>query len=277
MHHRLSLDWNHWEASLIFRRQVSMSASVLVPHKTPAIEHAYVSSSHNHPQNLHSSAAHAWICVEWKYTCASMLSSISPWASTSTAMSRKIWCKSSKLRSSSLTASCRSWISAKVSITCNSGKSQSAEFAAGLGLLNFHKKSSSKIPRKQPGNRLLWMINYAEGISVANYDSLIIRQARWSVRRWFAQGNIRGHRKAHVTSALLKYGLLEDAFTFACLNHAINLISWSFLSCHCVHSSLYNLSAHYKTLTTISLFPKSTPWSLLIKSWAPWRLNKQVL
>ena len=51
-------------------------------------------------------------------TCCSMLSSISPWASTSTAMSRKIWCSSIRLFSSSFTASCRSLISAKVSNTC---------------------------------------------------------------------------------------------------------------------------------------------------------------
>mmetsp|Transcript_668 Transcript_668/g.1939 ORF Transcript_668/g.1939 Transcript_668/m.1939 type:complete len:261 (-) Transcript_668:244-1026(-) len=47
-----------------------------------------------------------------------MLSSISPWASTSTAMSMKIWCKSSSDRSRSCTASCRSRISAMVSATC---------------------------------------------------------------------------------------------------------------------------------------------------------------
>jgi len=39
------------------------------------------------------------------YAPASMLSNISPCASTSTLMSRKIWCSSSSLRSSSFTAS----------------------------------------------------------------------------------------------------------------------------------------------------------------------------
>ena len=51
-------------------------------------------------------------------TCASILSSISPCASTKTAISRKIWCRSSRLRSNSFTASWRSWISARVSIAC---------------------------------------------------------------------------------------------------------------------------------------------------------------
>jgi len=41
--------------------------------------------------------------------------SCSPWASTRTAISRKIWCNSSRFFSISFTVSCRSWISRMVS------------------------------------------------------------------------------------------------------------------------------------------------------------------
>ncbi len=48
-------------------------------------------------------------------TWDSMSLSCSPWASTRTAISRKIWCNSSKFFSISFTVSCRSWISRMVS------------------------------------------------------------------------------------------------------------------------------------------------------------------
>uniref|UniRef100_A0A0A8Z951 Uncharacterized protein n=1 Tax=Arundo donax TaxID=35708 RepID=A0A0A8Z951_ARUDO len=53
-------------------------------------------------------------CATW----LSMSFSWCPCASTSAAMSRNTWCRSSRLRSISFTASCRSWISEMVSSTC---------------------------------------------------------------------------------------------------------------------------------------------------------------
>ncbi len=52
------------------------------------------------------------------FTCCSISFNCSPWLSTSTAMSRKIWCSSNRFFSMSFIALWRSWISWTVSVIC---------------------------------------------------------------------------------------------------------------------------------------------------------------
>jgi len=77
------------------------------------------------------------ICSAAPVTCVSMLSSISPWASTKTPKSRKIWCRSWSFFSISFTASCRSWISCSVSSTCKSVKFRQDNPALSASRLQF--------------------------------------------------------------------------------------------------------------------------------------------
>mmetsp|Transcript_29299 Transcript_29299/g.74633 ORF Transcript_29299/g.74633 Transcript_29299/m.74633 type:complete len:279 (-) Transcript_29299:274-1110(-) len=114
-------------------------------------------------------------------TCFSMLSSISPCASTSTAMSRKIWCSSSRLCSRSLTARWRSWISASVSSTrprpCSS-----------IAFWKMFSASPVSIMRSMSSSAMCWPVTvYTRRSTTSLYSSwIVLRRSLNSPMRSFS-------------------------------------------------------------------------------------------